>query len=81
MKSATPIDIPWYLGLLLFIATILAMEVMAIYGHKYVMHGFGWGRRLRSHCSGGRAGRLGRKSGERETSRRYVPMGMAMPQK
>ena len=81
MALAMPIDIPWYLGLLLFVSTILAMEVVAINRHKHAMHGFGWGLRLRSHCSGGRAGRLGRKSGERETSRRYVPMGMAMPQK
>ena len=42
MPPHTPFDIPWYLGVLLFIATIAAMEVAAILGHKYVMHGFGW---------------------------------------
>jgi beta-carotene 3-hydroxylase len=38
----TPFDIPWYLGVLLFLGTVAAMEVAAILGHKYVMHGFGW---------------------------------------
>lgn len=37
-----PIDIPWWLGLLVFVATVLVMELVAIYGHKYVMHGPGW---------------------------------------
>lgn len=37
-----PIDIPWYLGLLVFVGLVLVMEVVAIYGHKYVMHGPGW---------------------------------------
>lgn len=37
-----PFDIPVWAGILLFIATVLAMEVAAIYGHKYVMHGPGW---------------------------------------
>ena len=37
-----PFDIPWYLGLLLFVVTVGAMEVAAILGHKYVMHGPGW---------------------------------------
>lgn len=37
-----PFDIPWYMGILLFIATIAAMEVVAILGHRHVMHGWGW---------------------------------------
>jgi beta-carotene 3-hydroxylase len=37
-----PIDVPWYLGLAIFVFTVLTMEVVAIYGHKYVMHGPGW---------------------------------------
>ncbi len=30
------------LGLLIFVATILAMEVVAYVAHRWVMHGFGW---------------------------------------
>ena len=37
-----PFDIPWYLGVPLFVATVAAMEVIAIVGHRHVMHGFGW---------------------------------------
>lgn len=37
-----PIDIPWYFGLIVFVATVLVMEVVAIVSHKYVMHGFLW---------------------------------------
>ena len=29
-------------GLLLFLATILAMEIVAYVAHRWVMHGFGW---------------------------------------
>ena len=42
MPPHTPFDISWPLGILLFVATVAAMEVAAILGHKYVMHGFGW---------------------------------------
>lgn len=45
-----PIDIPVWAGPMLLAATVAAMEVAAIYGHKYVMHGFGWGLH-RSHHS------------------------------
>lgn len=44
-----PIDIPVWAGLLVFVATIGVMEVVAIYGHKYVMHGFGWGLHKSHH--------------------------------
>ncbi len=30
-------------NLLIVLATVAAMEVIAWYSHKYVMHGFGWG--------------------------------------
>jgi beta-carotene 3-hydroxylase len=43
-----PIEIPLWAGLLLFLFTIAVMELIAIYGHKYVMHGPGWGLH-RSH--------------------------------
>ena len=33
---------PWVLGLLLFAATVLAMEVVAYIAHRWVMHGPGW---------------------------------------
>ncbi len=33
---------PWYLGLLLFVLTVLAMEVVAYVAHRWVMHGPGW---------------------------------------
>lgn len=46
-----PIDIHWTLGILLFVATVLMMEVVAIYGHKYVMHGFGWGLHRSHHIA------------------------------
>ena len=46
-----PIDIPWYLGILVFIGLVLVMEVVAIYGHKYVMHGFGWGLHRSHHTA------------------------------
>lgn len=39
---AEPFDIHWTAGILLFFATIAVMEVVAILGHKYVMHGVGW---------------------------------------
>jgi beta-carotene 3-hydroxylase len=32
----------WYLGLLLFVATVLVMEVVAYVAHRWVMHGPGW---------------------------------------
>ena len=32
----------WFLGLLLFFATIVAMESVAYAAHRWVMHGFGW---------------------------------------
>lgn len=32
----------WFLGLLLFVATIAAMEGVAYVAHRWVMHGFGW---------------------------------------
>ena len=35
-------SMPWYLGLLLFVATILAMEGVAYVAHRWVMHGPGW---------------------------------------
>jgi beta-carotene 3-hydroxylase len=37
-----PIDIPWYWGLGVAIATLLAMEVVAIVAHRHIMHGPGW---------------------------------------
>ena len=33
---------PWYFGLPLFLATILAMEGVAYVAHRWVMHGPGW---------------------------------------
>lgn len=33
---------PWYFGLLLFLATILAMEGVAYSAHRWIMHGPGW---------------------------------------
>jgi len=33
---------PWYFGLLLFLATILTMEAVAYVAHRWVMHGPGW---------------------------------------
>lgn len=33
---------PWYFGLLLFAATVLAMEVVAYVAHRWIMHGPGW---------------------------------------
>jgi beta-carotene 3-hydroxylase len=33
---------PWYLGLPIFFATILAMEGVAYVAHRWVMHGPGW---------------------------------------
>ena len=33
---------PWYFGLLLFLATILAMEGVAYGAHRWIMHGPGW---------------------------------------
>jgi beta-carotene 3-hydroxylase len=35
-------DVPLWAGLLLFVLTVAAMEVVAILSHKYVMHGFLW---------------------------------------
>jgi beta-carotene 3-hydroxylase len=32
----------WALGLLLFFATVAAMEGVAYVAHRWVMHGFGW---------------------------------------
>jgi beta-carotene 3-hydroxylase len=46
-----PIDIPWYLGILVFVALVLLMEVVAIYGHRHVMHGFGWGLHKSHHSA------------------------------
>lgn len=37
-----PIDIPIWAGILLFIFTVLGMELVAILAHEHVMHGFGW---------------------------------------
>lgn len=37
-----PYDISIWAGLLVFVATVLVMEVVAIVSHKYVMHGFLW---------------------------------------
>ena len=31
-----------FAGLLVFLATILAMEIVAYVAHRWVMHGFGW---------------------------------------
>ncbi|MES2739737.1 MAG: sterol desaturase family protein [Pseudomonadota bacterium] len=31
------------LNLLIVLSTVAAMEVVSIFAHKYVMHGFGWG--------------------------------------
>lgn len=36
------IDISPWAGLPLFVATVAIMEVIAIYGHKHVMHGWAW---------------------------------------
>jgi beta-carotene 3-hydroxylase len=33
---------PWYFGPLLFLATVLAMEVVAYVAHRWIMHGPGW---------------------------------------
>jgi beta-carotene 3-hydroxylase len=33
---------PWYAGLLLFVATVFAMEGVAYVAHRWVMHGPGW---------------------------------------
>ena len=33
---------PWTLGLLLFVLTVLAMEAFAYAAHRWVMHGPGW---------------------------------------
>lgn len=46
-----PIEIPVWAGILMFVTTILAMEVVAIYGHKHVMHGFGWGLHKSHHTA------------------------------
>src|SRR4051812_25172207 len=32
----------WTIGILLFVATVAAMEVVAYVAHRWVMHGFGW---------------------------------------
>lgn len=33
---------PIWFGLIIFFATVLAMEVVAYIAHRWVMHGFGW---------------------------------------
>lgn len=33
---------PWYLGLMLFAATVLVMEGVAYVAHRWIMHGPGW---------------------------------------
>jgi beta-carotene 3-hydroxylase len=33
---------PWYLGLLLFVATVAVMEGVAYGAHRWIMHGPGW---------------------------------------
>src|ERR1700760_330819 len=33
---------PWPLGILLFLATVAAMEAVAYAAHRWVMHGPGW---------------------------------------
>ncbi len=33
----------YLINTLVFLATIVAMEVFAVFAHKYVMHGWGWG--------------------------------------
>ena len=37
-----PFDIPVWAGVLLFMATVIAMEGVAIWAHEHVMHGWGW---------------------------------------
>ena len=37
-----PLFMSMIAGLLIFLATILAMEVVAYVAHRWVMHGFGW---------------------------------------
>lgn len=37
-----PFDIPVWAGVLLFVATVMAMEGVAIWAHEHVMHGWGW---------------------------------------
>jgi len=41
-RSGYKARVPIAAGILLFFATILAMEVVAYVAHRWVMHGFGW---------------------------------------